>query len=230
MIYPVENGQKLNELYSSDDSATIFTQAKQGAKLCTSYCVTTHRNTSHSNEHVTMPLGVISVNWEPIGFTLSKEAAAEYTTANDFGLSHGPLCLPDVAPIIFYGPECQVLNAPFTVKVLKCPSPKVGIPFRVTYQVKNKTSKSQTLLYSLSETPITNDGVAFLHTEELLIHGKVQGEVQISPFEEKSFPFTFMSMNAGKVHCPGFRVSSIRHQSLVINESATKDRYFFVMP
>ena len=176
-----------------------------------------------------MPLGVISVAWKPVGLTLSSHFISMLATTDEYGMAHGPLCLPDIAPLIFYGPQCQVLNAPFIARIIKCPSLKVGIPFRVTYQITNKTAKSQTLIFSLNDTGNTDD-TTLASSENLLVTGKVHGQVQISPFEEKSFPFTFMSMIAGKVRCPNFCVSSGRHQSWVINESAVKDRYFFIMP
>ena len=222
-IIQIESDQKLKELYSSGNAASFL--AKQSAKLSISYCVTTQRDTPHSNEHVTLPLGVIGVNWKPTPQTLSDKAITESMTFDEYGLAHGPLSLTNISPMIFYGPQCEVLNSPFTAKLLKCPSPKVGVPFRVTYQIKNKTSKSQTLTFSLD-----GNSSATTSLEYLLITGKVKGEVQIAPFEEKSFPFTIMSMTAGKVECPSFRVSSGRHQSWVINEAVSKERNFFVMP
>ncbi|KAL7518224.1 hypothetical protein ACHAWX_003072, partial [Stephanocyclus meneghinianus] len=229
VVNEIENNPKLKELYSSSESAAFLPHAKRGSKLCMSYTVITQRNTSHSNEHVTMPLGVISVNWKPVGLTLSSHAISMLAATDEYGTAHGPLCLPDIAPLIFYGPQCHVLNAPFTARIIKSPSLKVGVPFRVTYQITNKTAKSQTLVFSLNDTGSTDDAT-FASSEHLLVTGKVQGQVQISPFEEKSFPFTFMSMIAGKVRCPNFCASSGRHQSWVINESAVKDRYFFIMP
>lgn len=227
-VIQVENDPKLKELYSSENSPTFLTHAKQ--RLSMSYRITTHRNTQHSNEHVTMPLGVIVVKWKPTTHTLSDETITEYSVNFDeYGLAHGPLSIPNISPMVFYGPQCQVLNSPFTAKLLKCPTPKVGVPFRVAYQVTNKTSKSQTLTFSLDDTRNGGDDTT-TSPEHLLITGKTKGEVQIAPFEEKSFPFTFMSMNAGNMQCPSFRVSSGRHQSWVINEANSKERNFFVMP
>jgi hypothetical protein len=223
--------QKQKELYSFSDSIDFMTQAKQGSQLCMSYMVTTHRNSPYSNEYVTMPLGVISVKWKPVRLTLPSEQSSELTSPDEFDMAHGPLMLPDIAPMIFYGPQCQVLNAPFTAKLLKGPSPKVGVPFRMKYEIKNKTAKSQTLTFWLSNIQQSSvDESTSAIPEQLLIDGKVKGELQISPFEAKSLQFTFMSMVAGKVRCPCLQVSSGRHQSWVINESAVKERHFFVMP
>jgi hypothetical protein len=174
---------------------------------------------------VTTPLGVILVSWKPSGFSLSDESVATFMMSDDYGMAHGPLCLPDVAPMIFYGPNCSVLNAPFTAKLLKSPSPRVGLPFRMTYQIVNKTSKSQTLVYSLNSASGEDDA----REQNLLIDGKVRGVVTVAAFEKKIFPFTLVSMNAGRISCPSFQVSSNRHQSWVINESAG-GKYLFVMP
>jgi len=166
----------------------------------------------------------------PCGLTLTPdESIPVIATSGQFGMTHGPLCLPDVSPIIFYGPQCKVLNAPFTVKLRKAPSPKVGVPFCVTYEIKNNTAKNQTLVYSLNSAHTnTEDRGTISSTEQVLINGKVKGEVQLSPFENKSFLFSCMSMAAGKVRCPNFSLSSSRYQTLVIND--VNDRYFFVLP
>lgn len=166
------------------------------------------------------------MNWKPTSLALSEELADSATT-DEYGMAHGPLCLSDVSPMIFYGPQCIVLNAPFSAKLLKAPSPKVGVPFCVTYQITNRTAKSQTLKYALTDNRASGDNGA---EGQLMISGKVEGEVQISPFEQKTFPFTFMSMTAGRLRCPNFCVSSNRHQSWVINDRMVNDRYFFVMP
>jgi hypothetical protein len=180
-----------------------------------------------------MSLGAVSLGWKPVGLTLSSEMT--YTDANcsmlaDFGLAHGPLILSNIAPMKFYGPRCHVLDAPFKAKVLKCPSaPKVGTPFRVSYQVTNLTAKSQTLKLSLNNNQ--SGGTAPTSNSQLLVTGKMQGETQMAPWEEKVFSFTFMSMIAGKVPRPQLSVSSGRHKTWVINESNNlSSPTFFVMP
>lgn len=200
-------------------------QSKQGAKLSTSYCVITQRNSFHSNEYVTLPLGVISVKWKPTCLSLSCNNPI--TIVDEFDMAHGPLSISTVTPMIFYGPRCQVLNAPFSAKILKHPSPKVGIPFRVVYQITNNTAKIQVLTFSLDDASANGEDSS-TQTNQLLISGWTRGEVQISPFEMRLFPFTFMSMVAGNVPRPNFTVSSGRHQSWVINEK--RGEFFFVMP
>lgn len=207
----------------------FLSKAKQGSKLSMSYCIITQRNTSHSNENVTMPLGVIIASWKPTGLSLPKEFQKPEMT-DEYDMAHGPLCISDVAPMIFYGPQCTVLNAPFAAKMLKVPSLRVGLPFRVTYQITNRTAKSQTLTYALGDDQKSTETNSAGQTDQLLINGKVAGEVQIAPFEQKLFTFTFMSMTAGRMRCPSFCVSSSRHQSWVIKESVVKEKYFFVMP
>ena len=175
-----------------------------------------------------MSLGAISLGWKPVGLTLSHEmnpANIDNSLMGEFGLAQGPLILPNIAPMTFYGPRCQVLDAPFKAKLLKCPSaPKVGTPFRVSYQVTNQTAKSQSLKVSLNNNDTASS------TSQLLVAGKMQGETQMAPWEEKVFSFTFMSMVAGKVPRPCLSVSSGRHQTWVINESNMSSQTFFVMP
>lgn len=161
--------------------------------------------------------------------TIPHEATVTDTNNNmtgEFGLAHGPLTLPDITPMKFYGPKCQVLDAPFEAKMLKCPSaPKVGTPFRVSYQVTNQTAKSQTLTVSLSK-----NSTGTLSHSQILVVGKLQGETHMAPWEQKEFSFTFMSMVAGKVPRPLLSVSSGRHQTWVIHESNVSSHSFYVMP
>jgi len=180
-----------------------------------------------------MCLGAISIGWKPAGLSLSSEMAStdgNNSMLDEFGLAHGPLILSNIAPMKFYGPRCHVLDAPFKAKMLKCPSaPKVGTPFRVSYQVTNQTAKSQTLQLSMNSNQ-RGDAVPASNSE-LLIAGKMQGEAQMGPWEEKVFSFTFMSMIAGKVSRPQLSVSSGRHQTWVINESNNlSSQTLFVLP
>ena len=179
-----------------------------------------------------MSLGTISLKWKPVGITVSSETApadGNSSLLDEFGLAHGPLILPDIAPMKFHGPRCHVLDAPFKAKLLKCPSaPKVGKPFRVSYQITNQTAKSQTLKLSLNKGQRGNTNPA--SNSELLIAGKMQGEAQMGPWEEKVFSFTFMSMIAGKVSRPQLSISCGRHQTWVINESSLSSQTLFVLP
>ena len=156
-------------------------------------------------------------------------ANADNSLMNEFDLAHGPLILPIIDPMTFHGPRCQVLDAPFKAKMLKCPSAsKVGTPFRVSYQLTNQTAKSQTLKVSLNND--TSGGTTSSSNSQLLVTGKMKGEMQMAPWEEKVLSFTFMSMIAGKVSRPCLSVSSGRHQTWVINESNATSHTFFVMP
>lgn len=212
----------------SADSGLFFAQSKQGSRLSLSYSVTAKVDAALTG---TIPLGTIGVGWKPVGLTLSQEmtpANADNSLMDEFGLAHGPLILPIIAPMTFHGPRCQVLDAPFKAKMLKCPSaPKVGTPFRVSYQLTNQTAKSQTLKVSLNND--TSGGTTSSNSQ-LLVTGKMKGEMQMAPWEEKVLSFTFMSMIAGKVSRPCLSVSSGRHQTWVINESNANSHTFFVMP
>ncbi|KAL7546228.1 hypothetical protein ACHAWF_009563 [Thalassiosira exigua] len=215
-------------LYSSD-SRLFMNQVRQGSKLSLSYSVLARRDVESGNGGEANSLGIISVDWKPSHLPLPDMALTDIADGilDDFGATHGPLCLPDLTPMVFYGPQCQVLTAPFRAKLLKCPStPKVGTPFCVSYQVTNRTAKSQTLILELNDAP--NDRSA--SEPHLLGAGVVKKEMQMAPFEEKTFSFTFLSMAAGKVLRPPLTVSSGRHQTWVINETLMSTRHLFVMP
>mmetsp|Transcript_5725 Transcript_5725/g.9382 ORF Transcript_5725/g.9382 Transcript_5725/m.9382 type:complete len:1581 (+) Transcript_5725:68-4810(+) len=224
-----ETNEEQKYLYSSADSDLFFAQSKQGSKLSLAYSTTAKRSAQVSGA---MSLGTISLKWKPVGITVSSETApadGNSSLLDEFGLAHGPLILPDIAPMKFHGPRCHVLDAPFKSKLLKCPSaPKVGKPFRVSYQITNQTAKSQTLKLSLNKGQRGNTNPA--SNSELLIAGKMQGEAQMGPWEEKVFSFTFMSMIAGKVSRPQLSISSGRHQTWVINESSLSSQTLFVLP
>lgn len=216
-------------MYSSADSNLFFAQSKQGSKLSLAYSITAKTSATVSGA---MSLGALSLGWKPVGLTLSSEMASTdgKSMLDEFGLAHGPLILPEIAPMKFYGPRCHVLGAPFKAKMLKCPSaPKVGVPFRVSYQVTNQTAKSQTLKVSLNNNQRGDTVPA--SNPELLIAGKTKGEAQMGPWEEKLFSFTFISMIAGKVSRPQLSISSGRHQTWVINESNNlSSQTLFVLP
>uniref|UniRef100_A0A7S2LZA6 Trafficking protein particle complex subunit 11 domain-containing protein n=1 Tax=Skeletonema marinoi TaxID=267567 RepID=A0A7S2LZA6_9STRA len=225
-----EPNEEQKYLYSSADSNLFFAQSEQGSKLSLAYSITAKTSANVSGA---MCLGAISIGWKPAGLSLSSEMAStdgNNSMLDEFGLAHGPLILSNIAPMKFYGPRCHVLDAPFKAKMLKCPSaPKVGTPFRVSYQVTNQTAKSQTLQLSMNSNQ-RGDAVPASNSE-LLIAGKMQGEAQMGPWEEKVFSFTFMSMIAGKVSRPQLSVSSGRHQTWVINESNNlSSQTLFVLP
>jgi len=214
------------DLYSSD-SGLFMNQKKLGSKLSLSYSVSTRRDVESGNGHETIPLGIISINWKPVSLRLPDNLALS-DTKDEFGFTHGPLGLPNLSPMIFYGPQCRVLPSPFTAKLLKCPSiPKVGAPFCISYQVTNGTAKSQMLILCLND--VHNGDPGTQSSPQLLGTGKLKEEMQMAPFEEKTFSFTFMSMVAGKVLRPPLTVSSGRHQTWVINETLICP-HLFVMP
>lgn len=197
-------------------------QKKQGSKLSLSYSIFARLNDNTGTRHDKIPLGVVSVNWRAVSLPLPEDTIMGVDALGEFGSTHGPLDLPDLSPVIFYGPQCRVLPSPFSAKVLKCPStPKVGTPFCISYQVTNQTAKSQSLVVSMID--VQQGDTAILST------GKLKEELQMAPFEEKTFSFTFMSMGAGKVLSPPLTVSSGRHNTWIINETLAP-QYLFVMP
>ena len=221
----MERDEQEKVLYSPD-SGLFMNQTKQGSTFSLSYSVIAQKESGKGNVEEVIPMGVIAVNWEPISLSLPDGSPLVDASArtDEFCATHGPLRLPNLTPIIFYGPQCQVLNAPFKAKLLKCPpTPKVGSPFCISYQVSNRTAKSQSLVLNLAQE---NDQMNPL----LLCAGKIKQEMQMAPFEEKTFSFTFVSMAAGKILRPPLAVSSGRHQTWVINETRMSSRHLFVMP
>jgi len=221
----IERNEQQKVLYSPD-SGLFMNQTKQGSTLSLGYSVIAQKDADRGKIEKMAPLGVISVNWKPVSLPLPDMStlADASARADEFGWTHGPLVLPNLTPIIFYGPQCQVLDAPFKAKLLKCPSmPKVGSPFCISYQVSNHTAISQSLVLNLAQEGDQMDPL-------LLCTGKIKEEIQMAPFEEKTFSFTFMSMVAGKILRPPLTVSSARHQTWVINETRMSSRYLFVMP
>lgn len=209
-------------LYKSD-SGLFRNNAIQGSKLSLSYSVCVRKDIEAAGGEEMTPLGVISVNWKPISLLLQDGVLADSVAAQDeFIAVHGPLNLPNLTPIIFCGPPCQVLHAPFQAKLLKCPMmPKVGTPFCIKYQVSNKTAKSQSLVLNLVQEGDSRSPL-------LLSAGKLREVVQMAPYEDKEFTFTMMPMAAGKTLRPPLTVSS--GQYWVINETAKSSRQLFVMP
>ena len=212
-------------LYSTG-SGFINQMTKKGSKLSLSYSVSAQNDIESANVKETIPLGIISVRWKPASLNLPDDLVSTPHKTDEFGSAHGPLNLPNLTPMIFYGPQCQVLPSPFSARLLKCPStPKVGTPFCVTYKIVNRTAKTQTLVLHLNDV---QDGDT--SHPQLLGSGKLKEESQLAPFEERTFSYTFMSMVAGKVLRPPLTVSSGRHQTWIINETILSSRYLFVMP
>lgn len=217
-VINVSSSNQKEELYSAG-SGLFINQTNQGSKLSLSYSVLAQKDIESANGQETIPLGVISVNWKPSSLNLPD---GQTIKDDEFGSTHGPLCLSSVSPMIFHGPQCKVLSSPFSAKLLKCPStPKVGVPFAVKYQITNKTAKSQSLVLNLNDSQ---------DEQQLLGTGKSKEESQLAPFEAKTFSFTFMSMVAGNVGRPSLTVSSSRHQTYVINETHMPHQTLFVMP
>ena len=220
-----ETDEKQKVLYSSD-SGLFMNQTRLGSKFSLSYSVRAQKDIECAKNE-TIPLGIISVDWKPASLNLPPDDQTPISTNDEFGYTHGPLSLPNLAPMVFCGPLCQVLPSPFSAKLLKCPStPKVGVPFAITYQVTNKTAKCQTLVLRMNDT---QDGDTAGGGPQLLGTGKLKEESLLAPFEEKTFSFTFMSMAAGQVMRPPLTISSGRHQSWIINE-AVMPQNLFVMP
>lgn len=222
-----ETNENQKELYSAG-VGVLTNHLKQGSKLSLSYSVLAQKDIESGSGYDSIPLGVISVDWKPVSLSL-PEGSAPIINDDGFGSAHGPLQSSKQTPMIFHGPQCKVLDSPFMAKLLKCPAtPKVGTPFCISYLVTNKSGRSQKVVVRLNDEKVEN---AFSQPgPQLLGTGKLKEEVEMAPFEEKVFSFTFISMLAGKVLRPSLNVSSSRHQTWVVNETLLSPRYLFVMP
>ena len=186
------------------------------------------KDIENGNGYDSIPLGVISVDWKPASMSIPAGSTTMITT-DEFGSFHGPLQLSIQPQMIFQGPKCKILDSPFMAKLLRCPAtPKVGSPFCISYLVTNRSTKSQAVIVRLNDASAGD--VISPPAAQLLGTGKLTEEMQLAPFEEKIFSFTFVSMLAGKVPRPSLSVSSSRHHTWVVNEDLLSPRYLFVMP
>ena len=201
---------------------------KQGSTLSFSYSVLAQKDIESGNGYDSIPLGVISVDWRPSILSL-PDGSSPAINADEFGSAHGPLHLSGQSSMIFHGPQCKVLASPFVARLLKCPAtPKVGTPFCISYIVTNKSAKSQAVVVHLNNEQTEN--ATSPPAPQLLVTGKVMEEMELAPFEEKVFSFTYISMFAGKVLRPSLSISSSRHQTWVVNETPQSPRHLFVVP
>ncbi len=222
-----EANENQKELYSAG-IGVLTNKLKQGSTLSFSYSVLAQKDIESGDGYDSIPLGVISVDWKPAILCL-PEGSSPIINADEFGSAHGPLHLSGQSSMICRGPQCKVLASPFVARLLKCPAtPKVGTPFSISYLVTNKSAKSQAVVVRLNDEKAEN--ATSPPAPQLLGTGKVMEEMELAPFEERVFSFTYISMFSGKVLRPSLSVSSSRHQTWVVNETPLNPRHLFVLP
>ena len=228
----IDNSKGPQDVYTSD-SPLFRNQLKRGYRLFLGYSATAQKLCEGGdNGDETIHLGGISVDWKPLSLYLPNDLQSLLVTADDkFGSAHGPLDISGgLMPFNVQGPQCQISPSLFKVELLNIPAtPKVGTPFCITHQVTNLTAEIQTLTLQLR---LAQGGVAAVDPTppQLLCAGKVKDEVQVGPYECRTFSFTFMSLVTGKVCMPQLTIYSGRHQNWVIKETLGPPRYLFVTP
>lgn len=172
--------------------------------------------TSEERESIRAPLGVLVVDWLPVGL-----AAIE-------GNNHGPLLLPKASTIKFFGPMCCIERAPFEARLLSFPAaPRVAVPFKVKYLILNKTCLHQRLSLSITEPHLGGKSEA---SDALLISGFVNGDVHLAPSESRVLCYSALAMMAGRTPMPNLTLFSLRYKSWVINDGPDSSRHLFVLP
>jgi hypothetical protein len=217
------------------DSPLFRNQLKRGYRLFLSYSLTAQKLCEGSDDgDETIQLGGISVDWKPLSLYLPNDLKTLLVTSDDkFGSAHGPLDISgDLLPFVVQGPQCKISPSLFKVELLNVPAaPKVGTPFCITHQVTNLTAQIQTLTLLLKlEQGGGVGGTVDTTCPQLLCAGKVKEEIQVGPYECRTFSFTFVSLVTGKVCMPQLTIYSNRHQNWVIKETFGPHRYLFVIP
>mmetsp|Transcript_59950 Transcript_59950/g.89018 ORF Transcript_59950/g.89018 Transcript_59950/m.89018 type:complete len:776 (+) Transcript_59950:601-2928(+) len=237
-----------NGLLYSPQEGDVCHLLNSGAKIGISYAVQANlrglaskSNNDNTRQHLSTTLGVISVEWLPIGLTIEKNVVEDILKGKSNGvdcdgqtlpsaLEHGPLRLSKPSRVSFFGPICHIEDAPFNAVLTAFPpSPRVAIPFEVKYCITNKTPLHQKLSVSMSEASSrdrSSDGVS----DSVLVSGMVNGEIHLGPFEAKTLSYSALAIRAGKTPMPSLTVSSFRHKSWVINDGPMNPRHFFVLP
>jgi hypothetical protein len=173
---------------------------------------------------VSTSLGVVSVDWIPTPLELPKEVTAGGSI--DSVDAHGPLSLTTPCTCRFMGPPCYIENAPFETIVEGLPSsPRVAVPFDVTYRIKNKTSIDQKLkVFLKNSAPESQDSDGFL------VSGLVNGEVSLGPLESHTLSYIILATRTGTIPMPNLCISSDRYNTWIVDDSTSRRRSVFVLP
>lgn len=212
-----------NGLLYSPSSSDPCRVLSPGYKLAVAYTVKPQLTASMDVTGTKTPLGVISVDWKSSSLPIPEEAKSDSLNLAKVQ-SHGPLRLDAPATIRFQGPVVYVERTPFEATLNNfSATPKVGVPFDVTYTVKNKTVLSQIVRVDVMDPPDDNG----LGSNSLLFTGMLAGEIILGPSEAQSITYTVLATRAGKINLPSLNLSSGRYKSWIIKESTRKEIYIF---
>lgn len=216
------------EASDSDSSRTLVA----GSKFGLTYSVEPKMLDQYMNGSISTRLGVVWVDWFPVLIPAQdKMVGTAGLSSGSTGRPlppHGPLCMKEPATVKFRGPPCYVENAPFeTVLESLPPSPRVAIPFEMTYRISNKTGMHQKLSVLMSDQS-SEDGNR--NSEGVLVSGLVKGDLLLGPFESQTLSYTALATKAGKTTMPGLSISCDRWKTWVVKDMLNTSRVVFVMP
>jgi hypothetical protein len=197
---------------------------QMGSKFSLAWTTEVSMKTDYLKGSVSTSLGVISVDWIPTPLELPKEVTAGGSI--DSVGAHGPLSLTTPCTCRFMGPPCYIENAPFETMVDGLSSsPRVAVPFDVTYRIKNKTSIDQKLKVFLNNSAAESED-----SDGFLVSGLVNGEVSLGPLESHTLSYTMLATRTGAIPMPKFCISSDRYNTRIVGDSASSRRAVFVLP
>jgi hypothetical protein len=211
-------------LYQADEQDPCR-KLQMGSKFSLAWTTEVSMKSDYLKGSVSTSLGVVSVDWIPTPLELPKEVTTggSIDSAVD---AHGPLSLTTPCTCRFMGPPCYIENAPFETMVEGLPSsPRVAVPFDVTYRIKNKTSIDQKLKVFLN-----NSAPASQESDGFLVSGLVDGEVSLGPLESHTLSYTILATRTGTIPMPKFCISSDRYNTWIVDDSASSRRAVFVLP
>lgn len=210
-------------MYQADEQDPCR-KLQMGSKFSLAWTTEVSMKSDYLKGSVSTSLGVVSVDWIPTPLDLPKEVMAGGSI--DSVDAHGPLSLTTPCTLRFMGPPCYIENAPFETMVEGLlSSPRVAVPFDVTYRIKNKTSIDQKLKVFLNNSaPESKDSDGFL------VSGLVDGDVSLGPLESHALSYTILATRTGTIPMPKFCISSDRYNTWIVDDSTSTRRSVFVLP
>ena len=206
-----------------NDSSRILTN---GSRFGLSYSIQPLVKDQYMKGSVSTRLGVIWVDWYPVSVPLPEDIPQSDIERLQ---SHGPLRPSEPATLKFRGPPCYIEDAPFeTVLEPLPPSPRVAVPFEMSYRISNKTGMQQKLSVLMRDQ--YDDRERNNVSEGILVSGLVSGDITLSPFETQTLSYTALATKAGKTVMPALKISSDRYKTWVVKDEHDGSRETFVLP
>lgn len=158
-----------------------------------------------------IPLGSIRIRFSPLG--IKNESYPVIRSKVDlFNSYYGPLPIKNIPPFHQNGPTCYIEETAFEVGVETVPViPKVGVPFEICYNIRNKTALQQELRVSMNENEGSSSG--------MLLSGYINVDLVLGPNENRILRYSLLATKVGKLSPPLLNVSSVRYNTWVIRGS-----------